>query len=64
MVTKQVLRSLEKKEKGEQRSYLVSKKRREREREKEKCVVLYTKPPWISFHLSLALDPRDEHLDS
>ena len=26
--------------------------------------MLHTKPPRISSHLSLALDPRDEHLDS
>ena len=63
MVTKQVLRSPKKKTKDEQYSYLVSKKR-EVEKRKGRCVVLYTKPPWISSHLSLALDPRDEHLDS
>jgi len=37
---------------------------KKREKEKGRCVMLHTKPPRISSHLSLALDPRDEHLDS
>ena len=52
----------EKKEKDEQNSYLVSKKKKSMKG--EVCNAMHKTTMESYLHLALALDPWDEHLDS